>query len=146
MKWFRHAALFCFLFMLCSYISNIRAGKSPLPLGSTSVSQNSSLQSSMVLPSYEKVFIMNEKVKILYFEETKKLPLFQMNGLIKIGSKDDPMGKKGIANLLVNMLNVGSKEAFDLAFDTKKQNLGIDFSVDSGKKNNKLCVHFYFYI
>jgi len=81
------------------------------------------------LPSMEK-FALSNKLNVSFIKKSS-LPIVQMAIIISAGSKFDPSGKKGLANLTAMLVDEGAGEFSSLELDNEFEMLGTVLSVSA---------------
>jgi len=66
----------------------------------------------------------------VFFVQKKTLPFLYMNLVVDAGSKYDPQGKKGLANLFARMADEGAAEYDSLALSDEFDIIGANFSIN----------------
>ncbi len=72
--------------------------------------------------------------------QKQKLPIFQVNIILNVGSVDDPNGKEGLANLTGNLIDEGTKKYNSIEIAEKFEELGTEFSVSVSKWNTTISL------
>jgi len=77
----------------------------------------------------------------LYLVENHKLPLVQMNLLVKSGWAADPTDRPGTAALTADLLNEGTKSRSALEISDEAQRLGLNFGTGAGYDNTTVSLN-----
>jgi predicted Zn-dependent peptidase len=104
---------------MTDFIRNIR----PLPSGEIKFS----------LPEIQKFSLVNG-LQVLFIEK-KNLPIIQINLIFNAGSKFDPEGKRGLANLLSMCIDEGAGKYDSLQLSDEFDMLGTHFNVNTTEDN-----------
>ena len=86
-------------------------------------------QISFKLPSIER-FSLSNKLNVSFIRKSS-LPIIQIGLIISAGSKFDPSGKKGLANLTAMLIDEGAAELSALELDNEFEMLGSIFSIST---------------
>lgn len=78
-------------------------------------------------PAINKIQLSNG-IEVLHFEKNK-LPIIQVIGIIEAGSKFDPDGKNGLANLTAMMIDEGAGSLSSLEIDDAFESMGCVFDI-----------------
>lgn len=81
------------------------------------------------LPSIER-FILGNKLQVSFIRKNN-LPIVQLGLIISAGSKFDPSGKKGLANLTAMLIDEGAGELSALELDNEFEMLGTILSIST---------------
>ncbi len=117
-------------------MTEIERNNKPLPAGEINFS----------LPGIHK-FKNANGLQVLFIEK-KKLPIIQINLLFNAGSKFDPEGKKGLANLLAMCIDEGAGKYDALQLSDEFDILGTHFNINTTEDNiyfsiQSLSEHFH---
>lgn len=72
--------------------------------------------------------------------QKQKLPIFQINIILNLGSVDDPKGKEGLANLTGNLIDEGTKKYNSIQIAEKFEEIGTQFSISVSKWNTNISL------
>jgi zinc protease len=79
-------------------------------------------------------FILDNKLKV-FFVQKNELPIIQLNLVVNAGSKFDPAGKKGLANLTSMVIDEGAGNYNSLELSDEFDTLGSHFNVGVSEDN-----------
>lgn len=85
----------------------------------------------IIVPDYDRVMLDNGLV--LYLVEDDQLPIVEMRGYILGGRNQEPLELPGVADLVVKMMNTGTKNLNEYEYARYKEINGVDFSISVGR-------------
>ena len=88
---------------------------------------------NFTLPAIEQ-FTLSNGLKV-FFIQKQKLPIIQLSLVFDAGSKYDPAGKKGLANLFAMLVDEGAGEFDSLQLSDEFDMLGTHFNVSTTEDN-----------